>query len=171
MNACESRLSTIHPNNVENGFKLCGPEALPVLLRQHDKKLSVPNGLVVSGDDSIRGTLGEVLLLCGVRPVLMRTIEQAARHVATSDVRFSICQDRLPDGTYDDLLFLRRGHQKASPLIVVSQTGEWPEYLAAVERGAYDFLAYPLIPGELQRIIRNLVEEQPLGESAPLSLR
>lgn len=41
------------------------------------------------------------------------------------------------------------------PVIVVSQTGDWPEYLTAMSGGAFDFLAYPPIAGDLQQTIQN----------------
>jgi len=42
----------------------------------------------------------------------------------------------------------------------ISRTGDWPEYLAAIRSGAFDYLAYPPAPGELQRIIRNAFLER-----------
>jgi len=41
------------------------------------------------------------------------------------------------------------------PVIVVSRTGDWPEYLTAIRNGVFDSVAYPPVPGELQRIMRN----------------
>jgi DNA-binding NtrC family response regulator len=136
-----------------------GPEVFASKLPQHRKELSIPSGLVVSGDDSMRGSLGKALLLCGVAPVFATSIEQAAPDICAGDLRFVICQDTLRDGKYEDLLDMQLATGSSSPLIVVSPTGGWPEYFKAVDRGAYDFLAYPLIPGELQRIIRNFLDQ------------
>ena len=77
---------------------------------------------------------------------------------AADNIRFGVCQDRLPDGKYEDLLLLNHAVGISFPWIVVSRTGDWPEYLAAVELGAYDFLAYPPMQGELSRILRTLLE-------------
>jgi DNA-binding NtrC family response regulator len=66
----------------------------------------------------------------------------------------------LPDGRYSDLLQLQQQNANNMPVIVVSRTGDWEEYFEALERGAHDFLAYPLIPGELQRILKTFLAER-----------
>jgi len=53
---------------------------------------------------------------------------------------------------------------------VFSRTGDWPEYLTAIWAGVFDYLAYPPISGELERIIQNAFREsrwqRPLGQSS-----
>jgi len=152
-------LPTFELNKDASGAHLPGHKSSPVLLLRRDRRqVPVPYGLLVTGDDSIRRTLGETLLLCGAVPVLATTIEHAAHHVRSGNLRFGICQDRLPDGKYEDLLLLSHAAGNSFPWIVISRTGDWPDYLAATELGAYDFLAYPLIYGELTRIIRRLLQ-------------
>jgi DNA-binding response OmpR family regulator len=146
------------PNNVASRDPLPASTSSPVLLRDHHEALAIPNALVVSGDNAIVGSLCETMLLCGAVPVSIATIEQASRHVAADNIRFGVCQDRLPDGKYEDLVLLNHAVGISFPWIVVSRTGDWPEYLAAVELGAYDFLPYPLMHGELSRILRTLLE-------------
>lgn len=151
---------TLELNPDVTSLQLPNQKSSPVLLRRRDhRQLGVPSGLIVTGDDCIRRTLGETLLLCGAVPVLATTIERAAHHVRLGNLRFGICEDRLPDGKYEDLLLLSHAAGDSFPWIVVSRTGDWPDYLAATDLGAYDFLAYPLINGELARIIRSLLEK------------
>ena len=164
MNAFDYKLTAIDSQGAQRGLGLRSPKTFT--LRQHRKEVRMPSGLVVSGDASIRGTLGEVLLLCGVAPVFATTIEHATPHITRDDFRFVVCQDRLPDGKYKDVLLKQHAARSSFPLIVVSSTGEWSEFFEAVDLGVYDFLAYPLIPGELQRIIRNLLEPI-LSEATP----
>jgi DNA-binding NtrC family response regulator len=149
---------TFDLNNVACGAPLLTTTPIPARLRDDHGELAIPNGLVVSGDNAIVDSLCESLLLCGAVPVSLATIEQASRYVAADNMRFGICQDRLPDGKYEDLLLLNHAAGIYFPWIVVSRTGDWPEYLAAVELGAYDFLAYPLMYGDLPRILRTLLE-------------
>jgi DNA-binding NtrC family response regulator len=101
----------------------------------------------------MRGNLGEALLLCGVAPIFAASIADAAYHLATSSISFVLCEHHLPDGPYAELLSVSRALAAPPPVVVVSPTGDWPDYFEAIDRGAYDFLAYPLIPGELQRIV------------------
>lgn len=93
----------------------------------------------------------------GVALVFASTIREAVLDIAKRDRSFALCQDALRDGGYEDLLRIRDAFGSSLPLIVISRTGDWPDYFRAIDQGAYDFLAYPLIPGELQRIIRNLL--------------
>jgi DNA-binding NtrC family response regulator len=64
------------------------------------------------------------------------------------------------DGKYVDIVKLVGQSDTKVLVIVVSRTGEWPEYLTAIRAGAFDYLAYPPIPGELQRIIQNAFRER-----------
>lgn len=137
------------------------------LIRNHREGLAIPSALVVSVDNAIAGSLCETLLLCGAVPISVATIEEAACHIANDNVLVGICEDRLPDGKYEDLLLLNHAMGISFPWIVVSRTGDWPEYLAAVEVGAHDFLAYPPLYGELPRIIRSLLETQDAPRADP----
>jgi len=128
-------------------------QVFPYLRRTPRGRFVVPSGLVVTPDYNMRGNIGEALLLCGMAPVFSASIADAAFHLATSSISFIVCQHRLPDGSYDELLSISRASATPPPLVVISTTGDWPDYFEAIDRGAYDFLAYPLIPGELQRIV------------------
>jgi len=128
-------------------------EVFPYLRRTTRGRFVVPNGLVVTPDYNMRGHLGEALLLSGTAPLFAASIADAAHHLATSPIHVIVCEHRLPDGDYSELLLLARASVSPPPVVVISPTGDWPDYFDAIDRGAYDFLAYPLIPGELQRIV------------------
>ncbi len=131
------------------------PEMFPAVLRRAANKLEMPSGLVVSADDRIRGALGEALLLCGIDPALAASIAEARKLLVTGDAAVILCQDILPDGNYTDLLQLEQRTSKNIPIIVVSRIGDWADYFTAMDLGAYDFLAFLLVPDELQRIVRH----------------
>ena len=160
MNAFELNWPTIDYNELRDRCFWRELEAFPALRRSNlQDDLAIPSGLVVCDNGRIRGSLGEVLLLCGVAPILTDSLALAARHIVAGELSLVICQDFLGNGSYTDLLDVQNAVGHSAPLIVVSQTGDWPEYMEAINRGAYDFLRYPLIPGELQRIIRNLLKD------------
>jgi len=147
-------LSTVDLPGAQGSFSLRRPASSALKRRRYGGGVSLPSGLVVSSEDSIRFALAEALLLCGVAPVLASNLEQAAPLVTAYDFDFVLCQDSLPDGKYPELLLLKQASHHYSAMIVVSSTGNWPEYFEAIDLGAEDYLAYPLIPGELPRIIR-----------------
>jgi DNA-binding NtrC family response regulator len=152
--------------DVQSPVALRAPKGSPRPARRPEDPVLMPNSLVVSPDDSICGTLGEALSLWGIAPTFASTIGQAAPLIASGNLCVVLTQDTLPDGKYSTLLCLQRALGRLAPLIVLSKTGDWPEYFAALDLGAHDFLAYPLVPGELQRTIRSLPANW-CGSAAP----
>ena len=168
MNAFEHGPWSIGLEAAESDLRLRDSDNFPASLPESHDEVSIPYGLVVSTEPSLRGALSEALLHCGVAPVLATTVKEAALDIAKRDRRFAVCQDALRDGSYEDLLRIRDAFGSSLPLIVVSRSGDWPDYFRAIDRGAYDLLAYPLIPGELQRIICNLLGDPCPGQPALL---
>ena len=75
------------------------------------------------------------------------------------DVCLALCDEFVVGGNYRAVVEIAEHADTKVPVIFVSRTGDWPEYLAAIRREAFDYVACPPIPGELQRIIRNAVLE------------
>ena len=122
--------------------------------RGKDARSKPGNGLVVSSDVEVSRKLAESLGQCGLAPLFASTVVESRIALAGREVLVVLCNECLADGTYEDIVNLvRRSHTKI-PLVVVSRIGEWPEYLRAVDRGAFDYVAYPPTSGDLQRAIR-----------------
>lgn len=117
--------------------------------------LQLPNGLVVSSDDDVRRKLAETLGQCGLAPVFASTVAESAKALAGHEILIVVCNDCLDDGKYEDIVKLVVRSETKVPVIVVSRTGDWPEYLTAMCGGAFDYSVYPPIPGDLQKTIRN----------------
>ncbi len=124
---------------------------IAVALRQRKKSvmLQVPSGLVVSSDDDVRRKLAQVLRQCALAPVLASTVAESQAALAVDAIVIVVCNDRPDDGKYEDIVKLAVRCKTKVPVIVVSQTGDWPEYLTATCGGALDYLAYPPIHGDL----------------------
>lgn len=123
--------------------------------RGMDARSEPPHGLVVSSDSEVSRKLAESLGQCGVAPLFACTLVESRMVLAGREVLVVLCNERLADGTYEDVVNLAHGSPTTIPLIVVSRTGDWPEYLRAVDRGAFDYVAYPPICGDLERAIRH----------------
>jgi len=126
-------------------------------LRQQKREanLQVPSGLVVSSDTEVRRNLAEVVRQCALTPVLASTVAESAMALGRHEILIVVCNDRLEDGKYEDIVKLAVRPEMQVPVIVVSRTGDWPEYLAAMGGGAFDYLVYPPFPGDLQQTIQN----------------
>jgi len=127
--------------------------------RNQELNLQLPSGLVVSSDEEVRRKLGEILRQCGLAPVFASTVSESGMALAGNEVFIVLCDDCLPDGKYVDIVKLVGQSDTKALVVVVSRTGEWPEYLTALGAGAFDYLAYPPVPGELRRIIQNAFRE------------
>ena len=129
--------------------------AFSLRLREKGVVLKIPNGLVVSSDEEVRRSLAEILVQCELAPLFSSTVAQSRMVLSRRKVFIVLCHNFLVDGEYDDIVKMVSQSDTNVPVIVVSRTGDWTEYLAAIRAGVFDYLAYPPIAGDLQRIIRN----------------
>ena len=60
--------------------------------------------------------------------------------LAGQEIFVVVCNDRLDDGKYEDIVKLVVRCETKVPVIVVSRTGDWAEYLTAMCGGAFDYL-------------------------------
>jgi two-component system C4-dicarboxylate transport response regulator DctD len=121
---------------------------------------NLPNGLVVSSDDEVRRELAEILGHGGLAPVLASTVAESRTALVRHKVCIILCDEFVVDGDYRAVVEVVEHADTNVPVIVVSRTGDWPEYLAAIRGGVFDYLAYPPFPRELQRVIRNAFLER-----------
>ena len=115
---------------------------------------SLPNRLV-SSDDEVCRKLAEILGHGGLAPVLASTVPESRTALVRHDVCMVLRDELVVGGNYRAVVEVVEHADTKVPVIVVSRTGDWPEYLTAIRSGAFDYVAYPPVPGELQRIIRN----------------
>jgi DNA-binding NtrC family response regulator len=160
VNQFEFPLPTVDFRDARDQSVLNHSGSFPWLHRRSGRPANIPNGLVVSSDLKICGLLAEKLLLNGIAPTVATSIAESRDPVTAERLSIVLCEDLLPDGKYSEILRLSQRAMNSVPVIVVSRTGGWEEYFAALEMGVYDFLALPPIPGELQRVIRNCFMER-----------
>ncbi len=122
--------------------------------------LPLPKCLVVSSDAGILRELAELLRRCDLEPVLVSTLEESRMPLTGPEVCIVLCDECVVDGNYPAILETVEHVERKIPVIVISRTGEWPEYLAAIRCGAFDYMAYPPIAGEFQRVIGNAFRER-----------
>ncbi len=114
----------------------------PRRARHRAGKLHLPSGLVASYDEKVLQNLA-----CPGG--------ESKRIVDRHEVCLVLCDDHLVDGNYKDILSAAERSRAKTPVVVVSRTGDWPDYLKAITAGVFDYLAFPPILGELPRAIRN----------------
>jgi DNA-binding NtrC family response regulator len=123
--------------------------------RRVPEMLSLFRGMVVSSDDGVRRRLAELLGQCGLTPILASTVAESRTALARHKFCVLLCDECLVDGDYQVVVEIVKHADTKPPVIVLSRAGDWPEYLAAIRAGAYDYMAYPPVPTELHRVVRN----------------
>jgi DNA-binding NtrC family response regulator len=63
------------------------------------------------------------------------------------------CSDPMPDGNFRDLITELKRSSSTVPVIVLSRSTEWSDWLSALEGGAFDYIACPPDPEETRRIL------------------
>jgi len=128
---------------------------LPDRVRRVPTMLNLLPGMVVSSEDRVRRRLAEILGQCGLTSILASTVAESQMALARHKFCMILCDECLADGDYQAIVEVAKHAETRPPVIVLSRTGDWPEYLAATRAGAYDYLAYPPVPTELHGVIRN----------------
>jgi DNA-binding NtrC family response regulator len=149
MDKFESPLPTVEFRDTQHQSAPDHFEPFPWQYRRSGTQTNIPNGLVVSSDHKICCLLAEKLLLNGIAPTAATSFEESRDPVTFEHLSIVLCEDVLPDGKYCEIVRLSQRAINSVPVIVVSRTGGWEEYFAALEMGVYDFLAFSPIPGEL----------------------
>src|ERR1700757_1628394 len=100
--------------------------------------------LVVSSDDEVRRNLAGIVGLYGSEPVLCVTVAHSrAVLCCLYPICLVVCEDRLADGSYRDLIEAVQRTSSDAPVIVVSRLADWNEYMNAIRAGAFDYIGLP----------------------------
>jgi DNA-binding NtrC family response regulator len=126
--------------------------------------------LIISGLEN-RKTLLQMLSGLSINVFNVSTIGQAQELLARKDIGVVFCEERLPDGTFRDLLHLQSAKTRITSWVVMLTTGEWAEYLDALGLGAADAVRCPLQSTDVEMALICATRKQrefeaPLGLSA-----
>jgi DNA-binding NtrC family response regulator len=105
---------------------------------QEGVSLNLPRALVVSSDDEVRRRLSEILSHGGLAPVFAPTVAESRMALVLHEVSIVLCDEFVANGNYRAIVKVVEHADTKVPVIVVSHTGDWPEYLAAIRDGAFD---------------------------------
>jgi DNA-binding NtrC family response regulator len=109
--------------------------------------------LVVSSDFERRHDLATILNREGIDPICTSTISDCREIVAKRNVGLVFCDVDLRDGNYRDLLSARRSMRSKMRVVVTSLDTDWDGYLDAMRLGAFDVIAVPCRPTDVERML------------------
>lgn len=133
--------------------------------------------LVASSDLESRRNLMQTLSRQGLDPIGVGNLAECAETLGKERVGLIFCDRHLADGTYRDLLETIRGGPAKVRVVVTSKHPDWDEYLEAMRCGAFDVIASPCRPTDVEWMViqakrddRNQSKEllTPTGATLPL---
>jgi two-component system, NtrC family, response regulator PilR len=125
--------------------------------------------LIVSGESDHSKLLAERVSKAGLRPICCETIAEAQALLAKQQFSAIVCNDFLTERNLRELIYdLGGGTGKAAavPIVIVSRRDDWDSFLTAVGAGAFDYVAFPPNPGELERVLWAALSESKRSEEA-----
>ncbi len=118
--------------------------------------------LVTATDSRNRRELVNTLVRCGLQPIPLSTVTESRQLMAQQPVSLVLCEEMLADGSYREILCEMGSIATKVPVIVVSRLADWDRYLEAMRWGAFDYLAYPCRPTEMESIVGSALNSAPL---------
>jgi DNA-binding NtrC family response regulator len=115
--------------------------------------------LIISPESTERDFIGEIVRKCGLRPVHCPNISEACAMLTKKIFALVICSDHLSDSDLYSSLKSLAGASAGAPVIVLSRHAEWEACIAAIDAGAFDYIACPLHSVEAERILRSALAQ------------
>jgi DNA-binding response OmpR family regulator len=115
--------------------------------------------LIVNPETVDRDNLERDIWDHGFVPVCCETLAAAKERIAREEFSVILCAEMLPDADFRAVIREARRYGCEAPVIVVSRRAEWDAYLEALGEGAFDYVALPPHPAELERILLAALRE------------
>jgi DNA-binding NtrC family response regulator len=111
--------------------------------------LDVGTVLIVESDNKNRDIAFASAVKHGEIPIARFSCGEARTLLEKRRFKVVFCSDSLPDGEYAEVIRAAR----PTPVIVLSRSADWDSYLAALQVGAFDYIACPPYQAEVDRIL------------------
>ena len=116
--------------------------------------------LIVDDDERLRDTLGILVRSLGHDPRVAADVAGAERVLAEGAVDLVISDLRMPGGSGLDLLDVVQRGDPHTPVIVLTAYGTVETAVAAMKKGAFDYLQKPFDAAEMEvRVTRALARD------------
>ncbi len=119
-----------------------------------------------SADDG--RSVAEMLARVAIPVRQVETLGMARQALGREAFGAVLTESRLQDGNWEDVVALVAKQRPGVAVVVTDKLADARFWADVLEFGAYDLLARPFYPGEVQRILANAVHEPPrLLRAAP----
>jgi DNA-binding NtrC family response regulator len=111
--------------------------------------LDVGTVLIVESDDKNRDVAFVSAVKHGEIPMARFSFGEARSLLEKRRFKVVFCSDNLPDGDYAEVIRAA----KPTPVIVLSRFAEWESYFAALQAGAFDYIACRISQAEPEKVV------------------
>jgi two-component system response regulator PilR (NtrC family) len=116
--------------------------------------------LILSGELEDRQALSHILEAQDLEPISASTLREGIGILRNETVGLVFCDKTLPDGTYRDLLGASRTLKRKVHIVVTSRHADWDEYLEAMRLGAFDVIAVPCRPTDVEWMVIQAIRDE-----------
>jgi DNA-binding NtrC family response regulator len=117
--------------------------------------MTTPMIVVVSDELEIQQGFASTLGSCGLAPVLASTISEAISILNQYPISLVFCSDETSDNGFEALIRQSWRSSVKVPVVVFSRLDDWRRYLNFLHMGAFDYVLFPPIQEEIERVVRN----------------
>ncbi len=122
--------------------------------------------LLACSDPMSREYLTDSLDDAEFETILASNCEESSGVLAQQPVSMVFCEDRLPGGGFRRLLNEVKRSGTSTPVVILSRTGDWEEYLAALRLGAFDMVIPPYERVAIHTVAYNALHESRVSRGA-----
>ena len=122
--------------------------------------IAIDEILVASMDLEERRKFAHVLEAEGWDVTCAARVNDCRETLANRHVRMILCDFRLSDGTYRDVMQLVRSLEPKVPVVVMSRLADWDEYLDVLRHSAFDLIASPCEPTDLLLAVSRTLRDE-----------
>jgi DNA-binding NarL/FixJ family response regulator len=122
--------------------------------------------LLACSDPVSRARLADNLNDTEFEAILASDFEESSTVLAKQPVSMVFCEDQLPGGGFTRLLKAVKHSGTSTPVVVLSRTGDWEEYLKALRLGAFDMVIPPYDRVAIHTVAYNALHECRIARGA-----
>ena len=111
--------------------------------------------LILSPDQQSRDKIVASVRKFDPKPHCCTDCREARNLLQRHNFSAVLCSDSFADGRYPDVITAA----KPVPVVVFSRLADWGPYVAALDAGAFDYIACPPDAREMDRIMKSALNE------------
>ena len=121
------------------------------------------NVLVVCAELTERNALIQMLEGMSVGVFSCSTLSQAMEVLSSRKIELVFCDENLSDGSFRNLLLADQDWKGRPRIVVIFRTGEWDEYLNALQLGVFEVISSPLHATDVELAVIRAIRDEGQG--------